>query len=154
MNKIYITIAKNIDLYKRKYIILIKEILPLNKIFTVKSINIDKNKTIDITYKIFRTIILFGFCFLILQPLLDKVSVSFMTESDLYDPTVIRIPRNFSFNNYKIAGSLMNYWSTLVQSIIIIVISAALQVATCTLAAYGFARYRFPGRNMLFMCVF
>ena len=118
------------------------------------SLSIVKNNVVDVIYKVFRAILLFGFCFLIMQPLLDKVSVSFMEEKDLYDATVISIPRNFSTENYKIALSLMNYFPTLIQSIIIIIISAALQVASCTLAAYGFARYKFPGRNILFMCVF
>jgi len=113
-----------------------------------------KNKTVNIIYKIFRAVLLFGLCFLILQPLLDKLSVSFMEEMDLYDATVISIPRNFSTENYEIALNLLNYWSSLIHTIIVVVISAALQVASCTLAAYGFARYKFPGKNILFMCVF
>jgi len=118
------------------------------------SLAIIRNNIVDIIYKIFRAILLFGFCFLIMQPLLDKISVSFMPEVDLYDATVISIPRNFSTDNYKIALNLMNYFPSLIQSIIIIVISAALQVTSCMLAAYGFARYKFPGKNVLFMCVF
>jgi multiple sugar transport system permease protein len=113
-----------------------------------------KMKTADVLYKIFRAILLFGLCFLILQPILDKISVSFMEEADLYDPTVISIPRTFSVSNYKIALNLMKYWSTLGQSVVINVVSAALQVAACTLSAYGIARYKFPGRNILFFCVF
>lgn len=118
------------------------------------SYHIVRNRIVDGTYKVVRAILLFGFCFLIMQPLLDKISVSFMAEADLYDATVISIPRNFSTDNYKIAINLMNYFPTLFQSIIIIVISAALQVTSCMLAAYGFARYKFPGKSILFMCVF
>ena len=122
----------------------------MNKISTYQI----KNKTGDILYKIFRAVILFGLCFLILQPLLDKLSVSFMEQQDLYDPTVISIPRHFSTSNYKISLQLMSYWSTLFQTVIFLTISAALQFTSCTLAAYGMARYKFPGRNILFMCVF
>jgi len=125
-----------------------------NKTFSPHSMHLIKNKTFDIVYRIFRAIILFGFCFLILQPLLNKVSVSFMAENDLYDATVISIPRNLSIENYKLALDLMDYLPTLFQTIIIFVISASLQIAACALAAYGFARYKFPGRNLLFMCVF
>jgi len=113
-----------------------------------------KNNIVDIIYKIFRAILLFGLCFLILQPLLDKLSISFMELQDLFDPTVISIPRTFSTSNYGVTLQLMNYWTTLFQTITFLVISAALQVTACTLAAYGFARYKFPGRNVLFMCVF
>jgi multiple sugar transport system permease protein len=113
-----------------------------------------KTNVLEITYKIFRAILIFGLCFLILQPLLDKLSVSFMTHDDLYDATVISIPRNFSTEFYGIAMYIMSYWGAIIQSIIILVISALLQITACTLAAYGFARYKFPGKNVLFMCVF
>ena len=41
---------------------------------------------------IFRGILLFGMCFMILQPLLNKFSVSLMSERDLYDTTIILVP--------------------------------------------------------------
>jgi len=113
-----------------------------------------KNTIVDVVYKIFRAVLLFGLCFLILQPLLDKLSVSFMEQQDLFDATVISIPRNFSTSNYQISMQILDYWATLIQSVVFLTISAVLQVAACTLTAYGFARYKFPGRNILFMCVF
>jgi multiple sugar transport system permease protein len=113
-----------------------------------------KSTIVDVVYKVFRAVLLFGLCFLILQPLLDKLSVSLMEQQDLYDATVISIPRNFSVSNYKISMQILNYWPTFFQTVILIVLSAVLQVASCTLAAYGFARYRFPGKNILFMFVF
>ena len=47
---------------------------------------------------IFRGILLFGMCFMILQPLLNKIALSFMAEKDLYDTTIILIPKHF-FNS-------------------------------------------------------
>jgi multiple sugar transport system permease protein len=112
-----------------------------------------KNTINSFFFKLFRAILLFGLCFLILQPLLDKLSVSFMEQQDLYDGTVISIPRHFSLINYTIAGQLLSYWTSLLQSLIILIVSSVLQISACTLAAYGFARYKFPLRNLLFMCV-
>jgi multiple sugar transport system permease protein len=107
----------------------------------------------DITFKFLRAILLFGLCFLILQPLLDKVSVSFMEEQDLYDATVISIPRHLSVSNYNVTGELLKYWPSLFKTLGILLVSAVLQISACTLAAYGFARYKFPLKNILFMCV-
>jgi len=107
----------------------------------------------NIVYKFCRAVLLFGLCFLILQPLLDKLSVSFMDTQDLYDATVISIPRNFTLKNYAMVDQLLGYWPSLFQTTVIVVISAALQVAACTMAAYGFARYKFPLKNFWFMCV-
>ena len=112
-----------------------------------------KKKALEITLKVCRTILLFGMCFLIIQPLLDKLSVSFMAEADLYDSTVISIPRNFTLGNYTLVKQLMDFWSSLFRTVGIVTVSAILQIAACTMAAYGFARYKFPLKNFWFMCV-
>jgi len=112
-----------------------------------------KKKVADIAYKICRAILLFGLCFLILQPLLDKLSVSFMEQQDLYDSTVVSIPRHFTLGNYKLAAELLEFWPSLLQTIVIMLVSSVLQVSTCTLAGYGFARYKFPLKKFWFMCV-
>jgi multiple sugar transport system permease protein len=117
------------------------------------TIYVVKRTSLDIAYKFFRAILLFGLCFLILQPLLDKLSVSFMQEQDLYDATVISIPRHFSMGNYVVTGELLDYWPSLFRTVGILLVSAVLQISACTLAGYGFARYRFPLKNALFFCV-
>lgn len=100
-----------------------------------------------------RAILLFGLCFLILQPLLNKISVSFMEERDLYDPTIVSIPQHFTTNNYRLATGIMKYSTALKNSLIISLTVAVLQVAMCTLVGYGFARFKFPLRNFWFACV-
>jgi len=112
-----------------------------------------KKTALDYAYKFCRAILLFGLCFLILQPILDKISVSFMDQQDLYDSTVISIPRNFSLNNYRIAGELMDFWPSLFQTLAIVLASSVLQIAACTMAGYSFARFKFPLKNLWFMCV-
>ena len=104
-------------------------------------------------YKFCRAILIFGLCFLILQPMLDKLSVSFMSDQDLVDGTVISVPRNFTLENYALAGDLLSYWPSLAWTTFIVLVSAILQIAACTLAAYGFARYKFPLKNLWFVCV-
>jgi len=108
---------------------------------------------LDVVYKICRAILLFGLCFLIVQPLLDKLSISFMEQQDLYDSTVISIPRHFTLENYRLAGELLEFWPALLQTMIIMLVSSVLQVSACTMAGYGFARYKFPLKNFWFMCV-
>jgi multiple sugar transport system permease protein len=112
-----------------------------------------KRNIISIVYKICRAVLLFGLCFLILQPLLDKISVSLMEQQDFYDSTVVSIPRHFTMGNYRLAGELLIFWPSLFQTLIILLVSSVLQVFACTLAGYGFARYKFPLKNFWFMCV-
>ena len=112
-----------------------------------------KKNILDVVYKICRAVLLFGLCFLILQPLLDKLSVSFMVWDDLYDGTVISIPRTFTTANYTLVNNLMGYWSSLFQTLLIVTSSALLQITACTLAGYSFARFKFPFKNFWFFCV-
>lgn len=102
---------------------------------------------------IIRAVLMFGLCFLILQPLFNKLSVSFMAEKDLYDTTVIAIPKNFTNYNYKLAAYLMSFGKALKNTIVVSASISILQVAMCTLVGYGFARFRFPLKNFWFFCV-
>lgn len=102
---------------------------------------------------IIRFILLFGMCFMILQPILNKISVSFMTEEDLYNPIVISIPEHFTTENYQLAAEIMNYKDGLVNSLIISLTIAVLQIFVCTLVGYGFARFKFPLKKFWFACV-
>jgi multiple sugar transport system permease protein len=102
---------------------------------------------------ILMVVLLFGLCFLILQPLLHQFSNSIMSHDDLYDPTVIAIPRYPTWEHYRLALYLMEYWESLWKSIGITLAVASLQVGACTLVAYGFARFEFPLKRFWFICV-
>ena len=106
-----------------------------------------------VLFKIARAVLLFGLCFLILQPLFNKISVSFMAEQDLYDTTIISIPKHFTTYNYWLAVKLMDYWRTLANTVGLALIVSVFQIISCTLVGYGFARYKFPLKNFWFALV-
>lgn len=112
-----------------------------------------RKKITGVLISICRFILLFGLCFLILQPIFNKISVSFMTEEDLFNPIVINIPEHFTTDNYKMASDIMEYPKAIVNSLVISVTIALLQIAVCTLVGYGFARFKFPLKNFWFACV-
>ncbi|MCL1823112.1 MAG: carbohydrate ABC transporter permease [Oscillospiraceae bacterium] len=104
-------------------------------------------------FSIGRGLLLFGFCFLILQPLLNKISISIMAETDLYDGTVNSIPRNFTLDHYRLTAQLMDYKNALFKTFGISLAVAFFQVAACTFVGYGFARFKFPFKKFWFACV-
>lgn len=112
-----------------------------------------KKKATGVATSICRFILLFGLCFLILQPILNKISISFMTEQDLYNPIVVSIPENFTTENYSLAAELMNYKESIINSTWISLSIAFLQILMCTLVGYGFARFKFPFKKFWFACV-
>ncbi|MBZ4671443.1 MAG: sugar transporter permease protein [Oscillospiraceae bacterium] len=115
--------------------------------YLLKSIAAEK------TYKLVRAVLLFGLCFLILQPLLNKLSLSFMEERDLYDPTVVSIPRHFTLANYVLVNKLIGFWKALFNTLWVALLISFTQVAFATLVGYGFARFNFPLKKFWFACV-
>ncbi len=112
-----------------------------------------KKSIMKYAVSICRFVLLFGMCFMILQPILNKISVSFMTEADLYNPIVISIPEHFTTENYLLAAELMTYSKTIVNSFVVSLTIAILQITVCTLVGYGFARFEFPFKKFWFACV-
>ena len=102
---------------------------------------------------IFRAILLFGMCFMIIQPILNKFSFSFMAEKDLYDTTIIVVPKHFSLSNWKVAIMLLDYKKTLFNTIWVSIIVSLIEVFVCSLVGYGFSRFQFPLKKFWFFCV-
>jgi multiple sugar transport system permease protein len=76
------------------------------------------------------------------------VSKSLMQSWDVADATVRWIPTRFSLYNYQVAFAEMKYWQGFLNSVVTSFGSAALQIVSCSLIGYGFARYRFPGYGL------
>lgn len=106
-----------------------------------------------LAWKIIRAVIIFGICFIILQPLFAKLSVSVMDEHDLYDSSVKYVPKHFTWNNFKMAFEGLEFKTSFLKTLLLSGGIAVLQLTACMLSAYGFARFRFPGRKILFGCV-
>ncbi len=100
-----------------------------------------------------RAIVLAGICYYILYPLIVKLSMAIMAESDLYDSTVALIPRNFSLDTVKFVWETLKYPSAAVNSLLITIISTVTQVIACTLVGYGFAKFDFPFKKFWFALV-
>lgn len=111
------------------------------------------NKLKKLIWSIVRTLIILGVSFVILRPVLTKISSSFMVERDLYDSTVHWIPKHFTWDNYKAMFKHMKYPKAFMNSLIFSLVVSGLQIASCTTVAYGFARFRFKGKKLLFSLV-
>lgn len=104
-------------------------------------------------WKIIRTVLVIGFCFIILFPLFLRLSVAFRSKADVYDPTVLWIPRHFTFDNLWIAIQTTDYFEALRNTVFISASTTVIQLVSCSLAAYAFARLKFRGSGLLFAIV-
>jgi multiple sugar transport system permease protein len=106
-----------------------------------------------LVWSVFRALLIIGICYVILFPLLGKLATSFMAEVDMFDPTVHWVPRHFTLDNYRTVLDAIDYFGCLRNSFGLATMVAVLQLASCTLVGYGFARFDFRGREFLFALV-
>ena len=107
-------------------------------------------KVTGILWKIFRAALLIGLSFVILYPLIYAITMTFRPADQIYDPTVVWISKSLTLDNLKTTFQLMDYPKALLNSLMVNVISSFLQVAICAFTSYGFARFEFKGKNILF----
>ncbi len=110
----------------------------------------NKARMIQLVSNGFCHIILIGIIFLILFPFIEKLCTMFLSYEDLADTTVKYVPKTWSLNTLVRTMGIMDYWTSLGSTAILSTVCAVLQTLSCTLVAYGFARYKFPGRGLLF----
>lgn len=107
----------------------------------------------QVTGSVMRALLMFGLCFMIIQPMLLRFSTSFMEESNLYDSTIVLLPRSVTLDNYRIVSELTNLPESLPNTLWTSLLVSVLQVIACTFVSYGFARYQFPLKKLWFACV-
>ncbi len=112
-----------------------------------------KKRSKQIGISVVRALLLFGLCFMIIQPLLTRFSMSLMEERDLYDSTVILLPRHVTLENYVHVANLNDLPNSMINTLWVSLLVSVCQIISCTLVAYGFARYEFPGKKFWFGCV-
>jgi multiple sugar transport system permease protein len=104
-------------------------------------------------FVLFVYLLLITIAFVFLYPLIYMIATSLKTMQDIADPYVFWIPKHPTLNNFSFAYSALNYLSAAMNSGIIALVSSIAQVVSCSFIGYGFARYKFPARNLLFLLV-
>lgn len=112
-----------------------------------------KQVVFSLFWKIMRMVILVGLCYIILYPFFVKIMNAFKTVDDFLDPTVRFIPTEFTMENIETVMYQMDYWPTLLNTIVMAMVLGLLQMIISALVGYGLARFKFKGSNLLFFIV-
>lgn len=88
-----------------------------------------------------------------LTPFIWMLSASFKQEADVlsYPPTLW--PDPWTLENYRYVFQKLGYLRFVMNSAIVVTFTITGHVVSGSLVAFGFARMRFPGRNVLFFLV-
>ncbi len=123
----------------------------LEKYLTPEQISYNRRRrAIGMVWPFFRFLILFGLCFVILYPLIFMLSTAFRPNEQMNDPSVVWIPKSFTLDNIKDVWGVMKFEDTVVNTVILNLVASVLQVITCSITGYGFARFKFKGKGILF----
>ena len=109
-----------------------------------------RKAAVEKVWPVFRFIIIFGLSFVILYPLIYMVSCTFRERSDMSDPTVMWVPRNYTLQVLKETIKAMDFWNTLKNTLVLNIGCSLVQVISCAITGYGFARFKFKGKGLLF----
>ena len=89
--------------------------------------------------------------FIFIVPFYWTVATSFKSPQEIFVFPPTWIPEQIRWQNYVLVWQRVPYGVFVMNSTIVTVLSALGQTLASAVVAYGFARYRFPGRNLLFL---
>lgn len=98
----------------------------------------------------FRFVILAGVGFIVMYPLIYMVSCAFRERIDMNDPTVMWVPRHYTLDIIKETWQAMEMGKTLRTTLFLNIGCSLVQVISCAVTGYGFARFSFRGKKLLF----
>jgi multiple sugar transport system permease protein len=101
--------------------------------------------------RILLTILLLGFAALFLYPLVWLISASLKPASQVFDNRLI--PETWRFDNYVFVWDELPLLHWMFNSVAIALLAATAVSISSSIVAFGFAYFRFPGRNILFALV-
>jgi ABC-type glycerol-3-phosphate transport system permease component len=103
--------------------------------------------------KIFQNVFMILVVIVCLFPVLWMCVISIKTVGEKVSGFNALVIRNPTLDNFKRLFQLIPVWNSLFNSLFTTVIGTLTTLFFCALAAFAFAKYRFPGRNGLFYFV-
>ena len=101
-----------------------------------------------------RYVVLIAIGYIILYPLLYMISSAFRVRDSFYDPSVIWITSEVTMINFKYAWQVMSYGKAFLNTLIYEMLSAGIQIISCSIVAYGLARFEFKEKRILTFFMF
>ncbi len=102
--------------------------------------------------RVFQYILLIALTLITLLPLIWMVSASFKLSTEVFTNPIRWIPETFHWENYIKIWEKVDFALFTKNSAKLTILVTIIQLLTCSFAAYGFTKCKFPGRDTLFLC--
>lgn len=106
-----------------------------------------------IIFSIFTVLFLVIVSFVFIFPFLYMLITSLKSPDDLFNSAVNWVPRSLHWDNFSRAWKLMGVPRHFAISTLLTLVGIATQCVCCSFIGYGFARFDFPGKKLLFVFV-
>lgn len=100
-----------------------------------------------------RIAILVGVGYVILSPVIGLFVNSISSNKDAYNPMVFVLPQEPTLERYQLTIERLGYFSTMGKDLLYTLTLTVLELVVCSMVGYGFARFDFPLKKILFGCV-
>jgi len=112
-----------------------------------------KSRLTALAFRIMLYILLIGLAFVFVYPFLFMLVTSLKSNADLSNFAVQWLPTEFKFENYFIAWDILNFRKYFSNSFIVMTLASIGHIFAGSFIGYGFARFQFPFKKLLFGCV-
>lgn len=99
-------------------------------------------------FLIYALLIIIGFVYVF--PIIKMFTYSIKDLDDLVNPVVEWIPTKIYLENYLTSFKVLDYWNTLLFSLLVTLVPAIFQTITCSLAGYALAKFKIKGKVIIF----
>lgn len=108
-----------------------------------------------VLYSLFRFLMLMSIGFIIIYPLFYMIVTSLVSGEAYRNSTRVWIPTDFDIiQNYTRALNVLEYGASLLDTVKFQIVSALIEVASCAVIGYGFARFDFKGKKIFTAILF
>lgn len=107
----------------------------------------------QVIWALFRFVLLIGISYIILFPYISKIAGSFMSREDFTNVMVRLIAMNPTLDTYKAIITDNGYFEALINTTILSVLCGVSQTLICSIVGYGFAKFKFKFKKILFLLV-
>ena len=95
-----------------------------------------RNKIISFIVTVIKYVFMIGISFVILYPLLLQLATAFRLPTDVNDPTVLWVPKQFSVQNFRIAALALKYGKSLLNTFINSLLVSIFTIISTSLAVF------------------
>ena len=113
-----------------------------------------KRRSTAFVVGIIRTLFIIGLCYLFLFPVAYMIVTALQDPAFANDPSSIWIPKKLSLVAIKGAMEALNFWPSLSITTRISIFSTIASLFSCSLAGYGLARFKMPGKKIVMVLLF